>query len=312
MAWKRVLAYSSSANLGPGFDTLAVALDAFYDVVEVKAISEEGVYISDVSGPYAEDSGGARSAYIAAKSLFDRLRASSLLGGVGLEVRVWKGIPVGRGLGSSGATAAGVVLAAARAFNLDLDKGRLIEFAGEGEQASAGSPHYDNVSASLLGGLTVVCRGRERLVAASIPLRAWFALVIPMNPVPEGKTGLMRRVLPKSVDLGTAVRNWGRLAAMVHAAEKGDLALFGELMSLDEIIEPARSRFIPCYDEVRKAALERGALGFAISGAGPGMIALAENRAHAEELATAMRDACKCCENPLAVYASVAPGASEV
>ena len=83
-------------------------------------------------------------------------------------------------------------------------------------------------------------------------------------------------------------------------------------MSQDEIVEPARARFVPCYDSVREAALASGALGFAISGAGPSMIALARDKGHAERLSRVMKKACYCCDNPISKAARTAPGALEV
>ncbi len=309
MAWVRARAYSSSANLGPGFDVLSVALDAYYDEVEARLSSEPGVRVVSVEGPYAEGSGGAASAARAVEALFSSLGVDD-----GVELRVYKGVPPGRGLGSSGASAAAAVVAVNELLGLGLSRESLVGFAGEGERVSAGVAHYDNVAASILGGMVVASQGRDGLKLFTAPLNALFAVVTPLYPVPEGKTGVMRSVLPGEVPLGVAVRNAGRAAGIVAAAFTGDLEALGELMSLDEIVEPRRAPHVRCYREVREAAFNAGALGFALSGAGPSMIALAGapgDEARARAIAEAMRDACTCCEGALAAVAGVA-GPAEV
>jgi homoserine kinase len=285
-----------------------VALDAFHDEVEARVVEEEGVRVVEVTGPYAEASGEAATARRAAEAV---LKAVGVRG-VGVELRVFKGIPVGRGLGSSGASAAAAAVATARALGAELGLDVLVEAAGEGEREAAGQPHYDNVAASLAGGLTVVARDYEgRVYVRSFKIDAWFALVVPMNPVPEAKTKVMREVLPGSIGLHEAVRNFGRAAMIVAAAVAGDLEAMGRMMMSDEVVEPRRASLVPCYREVREAAISSGALGFSLSGAGPSMIALAESRKHAEALAGAMRDACRCCHDPIAVVARPAGGAVE-
>jgi len=311
LAWVRVRAYSSSANLGPGFDVLSVALNAYYDEVEARLSGSPGVRVAGVEGPYAEGSGGARSAAAAVEALL----GGAGVEGVGVELRVYKGVPPGRGLGSSGASAAAAVVAVNELLGLGLPAEELVAYAGEGERVSAGAPHYDNVAASILGGLVVASRGRRGLRLFRAPLDAVFAVLTPLYPVPEGKTGVMRSVLPREVPLSDAVRNFGRAAGIVAAAYTGDLEAFGELMSMDEIVEPRRAPHVRCYREVREAAFKAGALGFALSGAGPSMIALAGPRGSegdAERIAEAMRGACTCCDGALARVAGVAGGAEVV
>lgn len=120
---------------------------------------------------------------------------------------------------------------------------------------------------------------------------------------------MMRSVLPERVGFGEAVRNFSRAAGIVAAAVNGDLESMGALMMSDEIVEPRRRSYVPCYSQVRKAALHAGALGFTLSGAGPSMVALAASREAAVEIASAMEEACACCENPLATVAEPGPGA---
>ncbi|MEB3861446.1 MAG: homoserine kinase [Desulfurococcales archaeon] len=301
----RVRAYSSSANLGPGFDALAVALDAYSDVVEAWLEDKPGVRVV-VEGDYAEGSGGGATARRAVEELL-KMTGST---GVGVGIRLVKGVPPGRGLGSSGASAAAAVVAASRLLGLGLAAEDLVKAAGAGESMAAGAPHYDNVAASLLGGFVVIAPGLDGgLRVSSIDARAWFAVVTPMDPVPENKTRVMRSVLPNEIPLGDAVSNWSRLAMMVSAIHRGEWGLVGEMMMGDGIVEPRRARFIPCYSEARRAALEAGALGFTISGAGPSVIALARDRGSAARVLDSMLSSCSWRVEPLGVVASTAPGA---
>ena len=253
----KVRAYCSAANLGPGFDMLAVALNAYYDEVVIKVEDGRGVYVEGVEGPYASGSMLERNtAAEAVKALLEGFGAEALV-----RLRIYKGIPTGRGLGSSGASAAAAVAGVARLLGLNVDLSKLAYYAGLGERVSAGSPHFDNTSASLAGGLvTLTFDSSGELQVVRVPFKGYFSVVTPMNPVPEGKTGVMRSVLPERVSLSEAVRNFSRPAVMVAAAFNGDLELFGRLMSSDEIVEPRRSKFVPCYGEVRRAAFEAGAL----------------------------------------------------
>ena len=304
-----VRSYASSANLGPGFDALGVALDAFYD--EVTLVLDKGkgnVVVEEVKGPYAEDAGGAATAVSAIRKFMELLEVNN----ADVYMSIYKGIPPGRGLGSSGASAAAAVKAMGIAYGVG-DIEILVKSAGYGEVESAGTPHYDNVSASLLGGLVVVAQSSGGIRVASIPLDAWFTIIVPMDPVPPGKTGVMRSVLPRMVPLEKAVSNWSRLAMLVASAYRGNIELLGEMMSQDSIIEPARSRFIPCYTQLRRSLLSRGeALGFTISGAGPSMIALARDKSHAEELAVLALESCDWKREPIIKATHTAPAAHRV
>ncbi|GAB6148130.1 homoserine kinase [Stetteria hydrogenophila] len=289
----RAMAYSSSANLGPGFDALAVALDAFHDSVEAWLEHDaRGVVVEAVEGEYAE---GVPVEGNNAKAAVERLLQLTGSTGAGVVLRVRKGVPPGRGLGSSGATAAAAVVAAASLLEASPPLAVLLDAAGEGERAASGSPHYDNVAASLLGHLAVVAFIDGKPVASSLRIPgASFVVGVPMVEVPEGKTGVMRSILSPRVELPRAVANWQRLALLVASLARGDYRLAGRLMMGDGIVEPARAPHVPCYGGVKRAALEAGAYGVTISGAGPSMIALTEPSL-AGEVARAVRQAYEEC-----------------
>ena len=306
-------AYSSSANLGPGFDVLAVAHTGYYDEVVAcyRDSRERLVRVSSVNGPFAEGSGNAASARRAAEELLARLG----LGGV-VELTVFKGIPPGRGLGSSGASSAAAVAALAKLVEQRTTISDLVYAAGLGEKEAAGTPHYDNVAASILGGFVLVTLLRGRVLARRIepakPL--FFAILVPRDAPRQHKTRFMRSVLPRSVELSAAARNFGgKTGLMILALLTGDLELFGELMMSDEIVEQARAKHVNCYWAVRDAALSMGALGVSLSGAGPSMIALAWSETRAEMIARAMAKAYEeCGAEAEPRVATLAPGAIEL
>ncbi len=262
----RVRAWSTSANLGPGYDIMGIAIDAFFDVVEVQLVSGgPDALVTKVEGPYAASVplGRGNSAAAAARAALEmaeqRLTA---------RISLWKGVPPGRGLGSSGASSS----AAARAVDLELgdllSEKQLIRAAAEGEREASGSPHPDNVAPSLLGGLVLM---GSRIV--KLQPRVEFVLAIPWTPIPDRKTERMRSVVPDIVSIGDMVRHYSHLASLVLGFATGDLELIGEGMSFS-LIDEARSGLVPGYSEVRSAALKSGALGTSISGAGPSMLFL--------------------------------------
>ena len=270
-------AYCSSANLGSGFDVVAVALDAFYDEVwiEVEEASETSVEIVDVKGPYAGEVSRRENTVIEALEYFLRRRGVNAK----VYVELWKGVPVGKGVGSSGASAAAAIGAFIDALSLEVSVHEAVEAAGYGEKASAGTPHFDNVSASFLGGVAVIYSFDPLRVFSFTPKkRLEFVLAMPKIEVPYRKTEVMRKVLPDKVALKEHVWNSGRLAALILGLYIGDTKLVGAGM-MDYIVEPARIRYVPAYHRVRDYALEAGARGIALSGAGPSILVLCEDNA---------------------------------
>src|SRR5579885_2667402 len=203
-------AYCSSANLGTGFDIAAVALDAFYDEVEINLSEGKGDIKTEFSGPYSENiPESENTASLAAKLLLMLSNKS-----YDVEIKVWKGIPLGLGLGSSGATAVAVAKLLSKALGLKIDEMRLASIAGIAERAAAGSAHYDNVTASLLGGLVVIY-SFEPLRAMQFEPKANFVLGIPDVKTPAQKTAIMRAITPKNITLDSLVQSLAKMAAFM-------------------------------------------------------------------------------------------------
>jgi len=206
----------------------------------------------------------------------------------GFNVEIEKGIPPGKGLGSSGASAAAAAYAALRLLGLRLPIRELVRLAALGEEAVSGSPHADNVSASLLGGFTIVS-GDYRVLRLDPP-EVEITIAVPEVHY-ESKTKLARELLPREVELERAVANLAYASKMAAAAALGDARLFAESIC-DRLIEPHRARMIPNFHGVKKAALEAGALGCSIAGGGPSVFAVGgDSREVGRAMANAFKEA---------------------
>ncbi|WP_455363623.1 homoserine kinase [[Eubacterium] cellulosolvens] len=284
-----VTAPCTTANLGPGFDVFALALDAFQDAIRIQASPEEGVEL-EIAGPESGNvprDPGLNSAGLVAKGLLSRHKIDG-----GVKIMIEKGIPVGRGLGSSAASAAATAVGLNSILGLGLTENEIVESAAQGEVASAGAPHADNVAAAVLGGFTFVqSYSPLSVVGFDPPRRLEIAIAIPEVPMRHSKTERARALLPDGVPLRMIARNVGGAASIVAGILSEDIGLMGRGM-VDWIVEPARAQLVPNYAGVRQAALRAGAEGVAISGAGPSMIAIVDNaKACAASVAEAMRGA---------------------
>lgn len=276
----------STANLGPGYDVFGLALDAFEDKVKVSRASSDGegrisIKNSDQAIPSTPES---NSAGLVAKKMMQEFGIS-----YNTEIEVTKGVPSGYGVGSSAASAAAAAMAFSTLYDLKIDKNRLVEYAAEGEVASAGTKHYDNVSASLLGGF-VVCRiasDRLQFTRLEPPKDLVLVIAVPWLEVPKKKTEVARSVLPKVVPLKDVVHNISGAATIVAGFALKDVETITKGID-DAIIEPARKHLIPGYDSVKQNAISAGALAVTISGAGPSMIAFLKTSKNAKTVAAAM------------------------
>jgi len=206
------------------------------------------------------------------------------LSDAGVRLSIEKGVRPSSGMGSSAASAAAAAVGIDEVFGLGYSREDLVGFAAEGERAVAGSAHRDNVAPAILGGFTVV---RDGGVVSLEPPEAWFAVALPEV---ELSTERSREVLPHSVPLGDVVENVSHASTLVAGVASGDAELMGQGMR-DVVVEPRRAELVPGFNDVREAALEVGALGVALSGAGPSVAALCREEATAEEVAGAMVEA---------------------
>ena len=275
-----VRAPCSTANLGPGFDVFGLALDAFYDEVTV---TKKGKGITIVSSDDIPLKPEQNTAGLVAKAI----RTKKRLGG-GIEIKIKKKIPPGYGMGSSAASAAACVIGINKLHNLKLSPNELVSYAGIGEKASAGSIHYDNVAASVLGGFVIVSSNPLSVIRIEAPKDLALCIVVPQIKVPKKKTKVSRGVIPKMVKLSDSIMNLSNAANIVTGFLIKDSVLIGQSV-IDVIVEPARKHMIPGYDNVKKNALRAGALGVTISGAGPSVIAFASKKQHIKKIGESMK-----------------------
>ena len=280
-----VSAPATIANLGPGFDVFGLALAEPADIVEGSVSAERGVKVLGITGVGAEKiptDPSANTVAIAAA------RAMELLGcEKGLELTIKKGIKPGSGLGSSGAGAAAGAVLANELFGGKLSQAQLIEAAAVAEERIAGTIHYDNVAPAVVGGFAIITSTEplEYVKLDPPPMKIVIA-----QPAIELPTKLGRELLPKEVPLRDAITNVGRACTMVAALRDGNLKLFGKCM-VDRIAEPVRAPLVPGLQDVKRAAVEAGALGSALAGAGPGVFAILDAAGDAAKVADAMRAA---------------------
>ncbi len=280
---------SSTANLGPGFDVFGLALDAFYDTITLETTQTHSLQI-EVHGEYGKTiplQTEANAAGLVVKKMFEEHRIQN-----GLKITVEKGVPAGFGLGSSAASAAAAAVAFNAMFDLNLDKNALVRYAAMGEVTSAGTMHYDNVSASLLGGFVIVRTEPLNVVRIDVPKDLALCVAIPKIDVPQKKTEVARSVLPAQVSLKQLTSNVANACTIVAGFMLADVELISKAVN-DVIVEPARKHLIPGYEQVKKNALDAGALAVTISGAGPSMIAFARVGQDVEKICKAMEEGFK-------------------
>jgi len=275
-------------NLGPGLDVLGCAIAGARDEVIAEWCGTSGITILDPGHPDLPRSPLKHTAAIAAAAvLHAALRAGVTLAGNGIALTVRKGLPLSGGQGGSAASAVAGAAATNALLGSELDVDTLLGCCLVAEAKVAGR-HLDNIAPALLGGIVLV-RSIAPIDVVRLPVPAGLRLVL-AHPAQRLSTAQSRRALPEVVALPTVTHQLAQVAAMVAACFMGDLALFGRAID-DRIAEPARGALIPGFVEAKRAALDTGALGASISGAGPTAFAIVDTDETAVRVAAAMCDA---------------------
>ena len=258
---------ATTANLGPGFDCLGAALD-LNNRFAMRRIEGGGerfeLIIEGTEGSHLRG-GPENLVYRAAQ----RVWKAAGLEPVALEARVRLAVPPARGLGSSATAIVAGLMGANALVGEPLSKEKLLELAIDIEG------HPDNVVPSLLGGLCMTAKAasqRWRVVRCE-----WTPSVKAVVAIPSIRlsTSEARRAMPKAIPVGDAVVNLGALTLLLQGLRTGNGDLISDGMH-DRLHEPYRWRLIKGGDQVKQAAMEAGAWGCAISGAGPSVLALCE------------------------------------
>ena len=276
----KIRAPSSTANLGPGFDVFGLALDALYDEI---VLTKKGKNIQIISSDNIPLNPTKNTAGLVVAAIKKKFKIKD-----GIEINIKKNVPPGFGMGSSAASAAACAVGMNKMYNLKLSDSKLVEFAGIGEKASAGTIHYDNVAASALGGFVMVKTNPLQIVKIDPPKDLILCVAVPKLKVPAKKTKVSRGVIPKKVLLSDMVENISNASRIVAGFSEKNSELIGNSIQ-DVIVEPARKHMIPGFDKVKKNALAAGAYGVTISGAGPSVIAFTDKKHDATKISSAMK-----------------------
>ncbi|OYT35052.1 MAG: homoserine kinase [Candidatus Aenigmarchaeota archaeon ex4484_52] len=280
----RVFAPSSVANVSCGYDIFGFAIDEPGDEVVVKIKNKPGVVITKITGDNGKlpKEADKNTAGVAVQSFLKNIKTNK-----GVEIELYKKMPLCSGLGSSATSAVAAVFGANMLFGNILSKEELLLFTMESEKIACGSAHADNVAPSLFGGFVLI-RSYNPLDIVKIPTPDLYCTII--HPDIIVKTKDARKILKPEVCLKDVVAQCGNVAALIAGFYKLDYELISRSLN-DCIIEPQRSKFIPGFMEVKKAALNNGALGSSISGSGPSIFALCKTLAIAKIVGNAMQKA---------------------
>ena len=279
LAEARAFAPGGIGNLGPGLDILGCAVTGPGDAVRAVRLDGRGVRVLDAGHPDLPAEPDRNAAAIAASAVLER--AGMLDVGIGL--RVEKGLPLAGGQGGSAASAVAGAVATNALLGDPLDRPELLRAALVAEEQLSGR-HIDNLAPSLFGGILLI-RSIEPLEFDRLPVPRELRIVL-VHPAMRLRTTHARAVLPATVDRATALAQAAAVAAMVAAFCLGNLSRLRGAID-DRIAEPARASLLPGFVDVKRAALEAGALGCSISGGGPSTFALTDS----SETAGAVLDA---------------------
>ena len=278
----RAFAPASIGNVAVGFDILGHSFAGPGDIATARRIDEPLVRISAIRGvvtelPLQAEQNTAGMALIA-------MRAALRLE-YGFEIEIDKGIALGSGMGGSAASCVAALVAANALLDQPLSRDALYPFALEGEAVASGGRHGDNVGPMLLGGLVI--SSADRLVRVPVP-DTWHVALVHPHAVLE--TRRARQALAGDYALADFVRQNGNLALVLSGCWRGDADLVRAGLR-DVLVEPRRAPLIAGFHAVQAAALDHGAMGASIAGAGPSVFAWFETRAAAEAATPSMQAA---------------------
>lgn len=276
-----VRAPATIANLGPGFDIFALALDHPY--IELTMHLTDTGSVAFKLDDCHENIPGEPENNCAGLAVIEMMKRIERKTGVLIEPH--KTISVGAGLGSSGACAAASVFSLNRLLGLDLKGNQMIEMASQGEVASGSVAHADNVAGAMLGGFVIV--------KSYNPIDV-LRIDVPEVPIVIGvmkkKQRTTRTYIPQSMDLAMVKEQLSLCSLVVHAIMREDIEELGKAINNDYISEPVRSQSIPGYKGIKQKLLDRGAFGCNVSGGGLSIFAICEQD-RTGDIADAMKNA---------------------
>ena len=269
------------SNVACGFDVLGFPMEEPGDTVSARLLPS-GVQIDDIlnDGGRIPRQAEKNTASVAARALLDALGETR-----GVALTITKGLPLASGLGGSAASAAAAVVAVNALVGGNATIDQLVAAALIGEGLGKGGAHPDNIAPAICGGFVLV-RHPNPPDIVRLPVPKGLTVVL-VHPDIEIETAQARALLGTTVLLSDAVKQWANLGALVDGLHRSDFALISRSLE-DSIAEPKRAPLIPGLASIKKAAMDAGALGCSISGSGPSIFALCQDRAIAERVAPAM------------------------
>lgn len=254
---------ASTANMGPGFDVLGMAV-TMYNNFTFKRI-ESGFEISGVETPFCGADNLVYSSYL---KTFEKMGLQA----PGISIEIKSEIPISRGLGSSSTCIVAGVMAALYLGEQRVDKDKLLEIATEIEG------HPDNVAPAVFGGMQVSLLHNGRVIHQEVPIKEDLKLGV-LIPNFRLSTEKSRNVLPQRVSFQDAIFNVSRASLLINSLASGNLQDLG-IACQDALHQMARSALIPGFDKVVELAMQSGAIASFLSGAGSSIMFIVEDQEH--------------------------------
>ena len=255
---------ATSANLGPGFDSLGIALN-IYNEYEFELKENKGLLFEAVEEEFQNEN---NIIFMAIKKVFDKYDFK--FNGIRIKI-IKQDIPISRGLGSSSSCIVAGLIGAFALMNMEINRDEILSLAVDIEG------HPDNVCPAIFGGLvsTIMVDNKKPLYnCVEVKDGIKFIALIPRFKLSTEKA---RAILPKEVLFGDCIYNVGRAALLISCFSNGNYALLKEATK-DRIHERFRSKLIDNFDKVYNKSLELGALSCFLSGAGPTLMAIVDNK----------------------------------
>lgn len=280
----KIFAPASVSNVGCGFDTIGFAINEPGDIVKLSLRNDGIVKIKSIKGdgnflPYEIEKNTASVGILEMLKNYDDKS-------IGVNIEIYKKMPIGSGLGSSAASAVAAVYGMNKLLDNHFNENEVLNFAVKGESIASGSIHADNVAPSFFGGFVLI-RDYDPIDIVKLPFpKNLYCVVLYPNLIIETKEA--RKLIKKNLSLKKARKHFGNIGTLVSGLYENDFPKIGKAIE-DEISEPVRASLIPNFYDIKNAALKNGAYGCSISGSGPSIFAFSNSHSKARKIGSEMK-----------------------
>lgn len=280
----KIFAPATVSNVGCGFDTIGFAINQPGDIVKLSLRNDGKVKIKKINGdgnmlPYEIKK---NTASIGILEMLKNYKDKN----IGVDIEIYKKMPIGSGLGSSAASAVAAVYGMNKLLDNCFNENEVLNFAVKGESIASGSIHADNVAPSLFGGFVLIRDYNPiDIVKLYFPKNLYCVVLYP-NIIIETKEA--RKLIKKNLPLKKARKHFGNIGTLVSGLYENDFYKIGKAI-VDEISEPVRASLIPNFYDIKNAALKNGAYGCSISGSGPSIFAFSNTHSKARKIGSEMK-----------------------